>query len=127
MNQDHGCWCPRDSRSQAISSQDIDLVLPEYSNLSSKKFKQMIISTHQLKHPQAFHQLALQILEAMSLIYNQDAPVDFGQQLHIRDDDFVGGDQSTEAVDILDTFTLHEQEYGLFYWAHPLWSALEVI
>ena len=35
-SQKHGCWWPSDRRSQVISSHGMNLVLPEYSNISTK-------------------------------------------------------------------------------------------
>ena len=35
--QYHGCWCPGDSCPQGISSHGIDIVIPEYSSLSTTR------------------------------------------------------------------------------------------
>ena len=36
-NHYHGCWCPGNARIQGISSQDTDLVCPEYSVFNTKR------------------------------------------------------------------------------------------
>ena len=36
-SQYHGWWCPGDARSQGITSHDIDLLIPEYSNFSPRE------------------------------------------------------------------------------------------
>ena len=36
-SQYHDCWWPGDMRSQGIMSHGIDLVLPEYSNLCTRR------------------------------------------------------------------------------------------
>ena len=38
-NQNHGCRCPGDARSQGISSHGIGLILPDYSGLSPRRIK----------------------------------------------------------------------------------------
>ena len=40
--QYHGCWWPGDTRSQGISSHDIDLILLEYIDFSTRRGNSII-------------------------------------------------------------------------------------